>query len=88
MAKEGFVAHVFDTIKSGKRSRVSTYDKIKDFKKGKNIQVSFDKKATKYQLKDIKEKLQKENTERFTKILIIISVLILILVYVIGFVKF
>ncbi|MFY9242578.1 MAG: hypothetical protein WAO74_06085 [Polaribacter sp.] len=84
----GSISGMIISLKNNKRTRVSTFEKMKNFKEGKNIQVSFDKKATKYQLKDIKEKLQKENTERFTKILIIISVIILILIYVIGFVKF
>lgn len=44
MAKEGFVAHIFDSIKSDKRNRSSTYEKIKTFKKGNNIQVFLRKK--------------------------------------------
>ena len=36
MAGEGFIAHMIASMKSNKRSRTSTYDKIKDFKKGKN----------------------------------------------------
>jgi hypothetical protein len=33
-------------LKKNKRIRASTFDKLKNFKKGKNIQVAFDKKAS------------------------------------------
>lgn len=88
MAKEGFVAHIFDSIKSDKRSRDSTFDKIKNFKKGNNFQVDFKKKATKSQLIRIREKIQGENKKAFQKKIILITVVIFILIYVIGFVKF
>jgi len=88
MAKEGFVAHIFDSIKSDKRSRDSTFDKIKNFKKGNNFQLDFKKKATKSQLIRIREKIQKANKKALRKNIILITILILILIYVIGFVKF
>ncbi len=88
MAKEGFVAHIFDTIRSDKRSRASTYEKIKNFKKGTNFQVQFKRKATNSQLIRIREKIQQENKKAFQKNIILITILILLLIYVIGFVKF
>ncbi|MDP5092445.1 MAG: hypothetical protein NWQ17_04005 [Polaribacter sp.] len=88
MAKEGFVAHIFDSIKSDKRNRSSTYEKIKNFKKGNNIQVFFKKKATESQLTRIREKIQEENKKALKKNIILITILILLLIYVIGFVKF
>jgi len=88
MAKEGFVAHIFDTIRSDKRSRASTYEKIKNFKKGTNFQVQFKKKATNIQLIRIREKIQQENKKALQKNIILITILILLLIYVIGFVKF
>ena len=88
MAGEGFIAHMIASMKSNKRSRTSTYDKIKDFKKGKNIQLHFKNKATKSQLIRIREKIQQENKKALQKNIILITILILILIYVIGFVKF
>ena len=88
MAKEGFVAHIFDTIRSDKRSRASTYEKIKNFKKGTNFQVQFKIKATNIQLIRIREKIQQENKKALQKNIILITILILLLIYVIGFVKF
>ncbi len=88
MAKEGFVAHIFDTIRGDKRSRASTYEKIKNFKKGTNFQVQFKRKATNSQLIRIREKIQQENKKAFQKNIILITILILLLIYVIGFVKF
>ncbi|NCT10553.1 MAG: hypothetical protein GW772_10830 [Flavobacteriia bacterium] len=88
MAKEGFVAHIFDTIRSDKRSRASTYEKIKNFKKGTNFQVQFKRKATNIQLIRIREKIQQENKKALQKNIILITILILLLIYVIGFVKF
>ena len=55
------IAAMVTSLKNNKRTRVSTFKKMKDFKEGKNIQVSFDKSATPHQLKNIREKLQKEN---------------------------
>lgn len=75
------IAAMITTLKNNKRTRVSPFKKMKGFKEGKNIQVSFDKKATPHQLKKIRERLQKENS-------IILIFIMIILIYVIGFVKF
>ena len=40
MAGEGFIAHMIASLKTNKRSRVSTFDKIKDFKKSKKANYS------------------------------------------------
>jgi Flp pilus assembly protein TadB len=75
------------SLKNNKRTRVSTFEKMKNFKEGKNIQVSFDKKSTPDRLKRIKEKLQAENKKSLKRNIIIIIVAISIIIYVIGFVK-
>ena len=75
------------SLKNNKRTRVSTFEKMKNFKEGKNIQVSFDKKSTPDRLKRIKETLQAENKKSLKKNIIIIIVAISIIIYVIGFVK-
>ena len=81
-------AAMISTLKNNKRTRVSTFKKMKDFKEGKNIQVSFENKATPHQLKNIREKLQSENSKKLIKNVIIFAVLFILIIYVIGFVKF
>ena len=76
------------SIKHNKRERVSAFKKMKDFKEGKNIEVYFDKKVSKYQLKKIRDKIQQENKYRLKKNIIIFTIAMLILIYAIGFVKF
>ncbi|MFC4267402.1 hypothetical protein [Polaribacter marinivivus] len=83
-----FTAHMIASLKHNKRERVSAFKKMKDFKEGKNIEVYFDKKVTKYQLKKIRDKIQQENKYRLRKNIIIFTIAMLILIYAIGFVKF
>ncbi len=84
----GSAAAMNTSLKANKRNRVSTFDKIKNFKEGKEIKLDFKNKATPKQLKEIREKLQEENRKLLTKRIIIISVFLFIIIYVIGFVKF
>ncbi|APZ46194.1 hypothetical protein BW723_07735 [Polaribacter reichenbachii] len=84
----GSAAAMITSLKNNKRTRVSTFQKMKDFKEGKNIQVSFDKKATPQQLKRIREKLQSENKKKLIRILLISGSILIIVIYLIGFVKF
>ena len=82
------IAAMITTLKNNKRKRVSTFKKMKGFKEGKNIQVSFDKSATPHQLKNIREKLQKENKQILKRNIIILIFIMILLIYMIGFVKF
>jgi hypothetical protein len=82
------ISGMITSLKNNKRNRVSTFDKLKNFKKGKSIQVAFDKEASSYQLKKIKEKLQEENKKSLKKTVIILIVAICIIIYAIGFMKF
>ncbi len=84
----GSAAAMITSLKNNKRTRVSTFQKMKDFKEGKNIQVSFDKKATTQQLKRIREKLQSENRKKLKRVLLISGSILIIVIYIIGFVKF
>ena len=83
-----FTAHMIASLKHNKRERVSAFKKMKDFKEGKNIEVYFDKKVSKYQLKKIRDKIQQENKYRIRKNIIIFTIAMLIFIYAIGFVKF
>lgn len=83
-----FTSHMIASLKHNKRTPISAFEKIKNFKEGINIQVSFDKTATPNQLKKIREKLQAQNKAKKRRNVIIFSSLLLIVIYVIGFVKF
>lgn len=82
------ISGMITSLKNNKRSRVSTFEKIKNFKEGNNIQVTFDKKATESQLRRIREKLEEENKQKMKRNLILFGIGMGILIYFIGFVKF
>lgn len=83
MAGEGFVAHMIASLKANKRSRVSTFDKIKKHKKSKKSQLHFDKKASPLELKKLREKLQRENEINFKrKVIFLITLLIILLLLI------
>lgn len=84
----GSAAAMITSLKNNKRNRVSTFEKLKNHKKGNSIKVSFRKKASKNQLKNIREKLQAENKQKRRRNIIFLTVGILIIIYAIGFVKF
>jgi hypothetical protein len=81
MSFGGSVAAMIASLKANKRSRVSTFDKIKNHKKSKKSELHFDKKASSLELKNIKEKLIKDNENAFKRkvallILLITAILI------------
>lgn len=82
------ISGMITSLKNNKRKRVSAFEKIENFKEGKNIQVRFDKKATPHQLKKIKDNLQQENKKLLKRNIIIFTIGLLIIIYCIGFVKF
>lgn len=82
-----FISHMVASIKHNKRDRISAFEKLKNFKEGNNIQVSFKKKATSHQLKKIREKLSKENRKRRIKNISLLVIGISALIYFVGFVK-
>lgn len=83
-----FTSHMVASLKHNKRERISAFEKIKNFKEGKNIQVTFHKKATAHQLKKIREKLTSENRRRKLKYILIFAIGIVSVIYVVGFMKF
>jgi hypothetical protein len=83
-----FSAYMVASLKHNKRTRISAFKKMEDFKEGKNIQVHFDKTATPHQLKTIREKLQTENRKSLKKKIIIFTIAMFVIIYAIGFVKF
>ena len=84
----GSVAAMLASLKANKRNRVSTFDKIKNFKEGSTIELHFKNKATPKQLKEIRQKLKAENKKQIIKRVVIITICLIIIIYFIGFVKF
>lgn len=82
-----FIADMVGSLKNNKRKRTSAFKKLENAG-GIHGKLHFDKKATPKQLKDIKEKLQKENSRNLIRKTIILSILLSIIIYAIGFVKF
>ena len=83
-----FISHMVASLKHNKRERISAFEKIKNFKKGNNFQVTFHKKATANQLKKIREKLTSENRKRKLKYILVFAVGIISVIYCVGFLKF
>lgn len=83
----GFQSYMIISLKNNKRERVSAFELMKNFKEGKNIQVSFDKTSSPKELKRIRKDLQRKNKTKTLITILITSLFLLILVYVIGFVK-
>lgn len=83
----GFQSYMIISLKNNRRERVSVFELMKNFKEGKNIQVSFDKTSSPKELKRIRKDLQRKNKTKTLITILITSLFLLILVYVIGFVK-
>ena len=83
-----FISHMVTSLKNNKRQRPSALTKIKNFEKVNNIKVVFKNNASNYKLKKIKEKIQRENKIKMQKNIIILFIVMLVIIYVIGFVKF
>ena len=81
MAGEGLIAHKIASLKENKRSRTSTFDKIKEHKKQEKTILYFQNKATPEQLQQIREQLQKEQNVAFLKK---VSILTAILIVILG----
>lgn len=88
MSFAGAVSAMITSLKNNKRTRISTFDKIKNNTAKSKIKLYFENKATSEELLKIKEKIRLENKKTFRQNLVIIGVLMLVAIYVIGFVKF
>lgn len=84
MPGEGFIAHMIASLKANKRVRVSIFDKIKNIKKNKKTELFFPNKATKKDLKKLREKIERENTVSFFKKVGLILIALAILFYIIN----
>ena len=84
MAGGGFIGHMVASLKSNKRNRISTFDKIKKLKKARKGELHFDKKASPIDLKKIKKRVQKENDAIFTRKVIFLVICICILLILLS----
>ncbi|MFK8061051.1 MAG: hypothetical protein AB8B78_13295 [Polaribacter sp.] len=82
MAGSGFISFMIASLKANKRSRVSTFYKIKSFKKSYEGELFFPNKATKKDLKKVRKKIQQQNNTRFYKNVVIIISLIILTLYI------
>ena len=83
-----FTSHMIASLKHNKRDRISAFEKIENFKEGVNIQVTFEKKSTPYQLKKIRDKILEENRKKLKNNLLIFVIAVTLVIYCIGFIKF
>ena len=72
----GSISAMIASLKANKRTRVSTFDKLKNYKKSKKSELHFDKKASPIELKRIKKKIQQENETAFKRKVILLLILI------------
>ena len=72
----GSISAMIASLKANKRTRVSTFDKLKNYKKSKKSELHFDKKASPIELKRIKKKIQQENEIAFKRKVILLLILI------------
>lgn len=91
MGGGGSISSMISSLKNNKRSRVNTLEKLKDYKKSNYKKGVITKQATPQQLREIRERLQKENKKQLqTKIVFAIVFIIIaaILFIIFNFVTF
>jgi|TARA_B110000090_G_C13058182_1_gene322273 hypothetical protein len=80
------IAAMVMSIKNNKRARQSAFKKLdKNGSYSTKTKLFFHKNASKKQLRDIKEKLRKENKKALIRKT---AIILIILIYCIGFAKF
>ena len=83
------IAAMVMSIKNNKRARKSAFKKLdENGSYSTKTKLFFHRNASKKQLRDIKEKLQKENKRVLVKKTTAILILLIIVIYCIGFAKF
>ncbi|MBL4605212.1 MAG: hypothetical protein JKY02_06010 [Flavobacteriaceae bacterium] len=83
-----FISAMATSLKNNKRDRKNALEILKENGGySTKTELRFDKKATKNQLKNIREKIKKENRTRLRNKTLLILSIILILIYFVGFVN-
>ncbi|MFY0602887.1 MAG: hypothetical protein JXQ93_02985 [Flavobacteriaceae bacterium] len=90
MSFGGSVGAMISSIKNNKRTRPSAFKKLKESGVEYTIrtELHFDKKSSPEKLRRIKEKIKKEQQVAFRKKVILFSLVLVIFILVISFVKF
>ena len=88
MSFGGSVGAMITSLKNNKRSRVSTFKKLKDYKNVDYGEGTIDKKASPEQLKEIREKLQKENRKKLIITLLYFVISFAIIIVLLNVIKF
>lgn len=84
----GSVSAMITSLKNNKRTRVSTFKKLKGYQNTSYKKGKIEKKATPQQLKEIREKIQKENKKRVLITITVFSICVIVLFVLFYFVKF
>ena len=88
MSFGGAVSAMVTSLKNNKRSRVSAFKKMEGYADVKYKEGTIDKKASAQQLREIRERLQRENKRDSYIAIISITLSIVILYILFNFVKF
>lgn len=72
----GSVSAMIASMKTNKRSRISTFDKIKHLKKRNHIAVHFKNKATPKELEILKLKIQRNHKKEALKKIVLLLIII------------
>ena len=72
----GSVSAMIASMKTNKRSRISTFDKIKHLKKGYHTAVHFKNKATPKELEILKLKIQRNHKKEALKKIVLLLIII------------
>ena len=86
----GFSSHasvMISSIKNNTRKRISTFQKLKKYKKINKDNFKNKNEISKEDLAILRRKIQEENNSKKIRFIIVFLLFLLILVYVIGFVK-
>ncbi len=84
----GSVSAMISSLKNNKRSRVRTFDKLKRYENVKYKKGKIEKKATPQQLKEIRERIQKENRRIFIITITVCTLSVIALFILFNYVKF
>lgn len=86
----GSVGAMLASLKSNKRARPSAFKKLKEngVEYTTKTELHFDKKSTPAQLRALRKQIKKENRIALIKKAIIIGILLVLIILVVGFIKF
>ncbi|MEQ6123621.1 hypothetical protein AAON49_05425 [Pseudotenacibaculum sp. MALMAid0570] len=90
MSFGGAVGAMITSLKNNKRDRKSALKKLKDsgVEYSDKTELHFENEASPMELKKIREKVKEENRKIIIRNIIIMTVIMLIAIYFIGFAKF